>query len=115
MLVEDEFLLAMEMESAIRDEGAVVVGPFVTIAQASAAAETEDLAGAVLDLNVRGEMSFPVAAILERRHVPFLFATGYDLSRLPESFRQRPCLRKPFTGHDLARALRNLMQPNGSS
>lgn len=109
LLVEDEFLLAMDMEAALSQEGAQVIGPLVTVPDAVKAAEIEDLAGAVLDLNLRGQMSYPIASVLERRGIPFLFATGYDTARLARKFRGRPCLRKPFTGHALTAALRRLL------
>jgi CheY-like chemotaxis protein len=109
LVVEDEFLLAMDIESAIREAGGEVVGPVVSLEEAVATAKREELNAAVLDLNLRGEMSYPVAEILKSRHVPFLFATGYSQSRLPEPFQCRPCLRKPFTWVALTTALERLV------
>jgi CheY-like chemotaxis protein len=109
LIVEDEFLLAMDIENALREEGAEVVGPAVTVKDAIATAETADLNAAVLDLNVRGEMSYPVASVLDSRGIPFLFATGYAASRIPDMFQYRPCLRKPFTWQALISALEQLV------
>lgn len=109
LVVEDEFLLAMDIESAIREAGGEVVGPVVSLEEAVATAEREDLNAAVLDLNLRGEMSYPVAEVLDSRRIPFLFATGYSQGRLPDAFQCRPCLRKPFTWIALTAALERLV------
>jgi CheY-like chemotaxis protein len=109
LIVEDEFLLAMDIESAIREAGGEVVGPIVSLEEAVATAEREELNAAVLDLNLRGEMSYPVAEVLDSRHIPYIFATGYSHSRLPDAFQCRPCLRKPFTWVALTAALERLV------
>jgi CheY-like chemotaxis protein len=109
LIVEDEFLLAMDIESAIREAGGEVVGPIVSLEEAVATAEREELNAAVLDLNLRGEMSYPVAEVLDSRHIPFIFATGYSQSRLSDAFQCRPCLRKPFTWAALTAALERLV------
>ncbi len=109
LVVEDEFLLAMDIESAIREAGGLVVGPVVTLKDAVATAEREELNAAVLDLNLRGEMSYPVAEVLRSRRIPFLFATGYTENRLPQPFQCRPCLRKPFTWGALTAAIERLL------
>ena len=109
LIVEDEFLLAMDIESAIREEGGEVVGPVVNLEEAVATAGREELNAAVLDLNLRGKMSYPVAKVLDRRHIPFLFSTGYSQNRLPSEFQRRPCLRKPFTWLALTTALERLI------
>ena len=109
LVVEDEFLLAMDIESAIRRAGGEVVGPVVCLEEAVATAKREELDAAILDLNLRGEMSYPVAEVLDSRRIPFLFATGYSQSRLPDAFQSRPCLRKPFTWPALTAALQRLV------
>ena len=109
LIVEDEFLLAMDIESAIREQGGEVVGPIVNVEEAVATAGREELNAAVLDLNLRGEMSYPVAEVLDKRRIPFLFATGYSQHRLPNAFQCRPCLRKPFTWLALTTALERII------
>jgi CheY-like chemotaxis protein len=115
LVVEDEFLLAMDIESAIREEGGEIVGPIVNVKEAIATAGREALSAAVLDLNLRGEMSYPVAEVLDRRRIPFLFATGYSQNRLPKEFQHRPCLRKPFTWLALTTALARLVKTSSQS
>jgi CheY-like chemotaxis protein len=114
LIVEDEFLLAMDIENAIREEGGEIVGPVVSLEEAVVTAKREELNAAVLDLNLRGEMSYPVAEVLDRRQIPFLFATGYSQNRLPNEFRCRPCLRKPFTWLALTTALQRLLEGSSS-
>jgi len=73
--------------------------------QALQMAETEELDLAILDVNLDGRMSFPVAAILERRGVPFLFATGYGAGSIEQPYRDRVVIRKPFSLEDLGKAI----------
>ena len=60
---------------------------------------------AILDVNLKGETSYPVADLLCLRKVPFLFATGYGIQAIPEPYRQRIVLQKPFRKHELEEAL----------
>jgi len=66
---------------------------------------TERLDGAVLDLNLRGEMGFQVADILAERMVPFVFATGYDRAVIPERFAGIARCEKPISVEKVVRAL----------
>jgi CheY-like chemotaxis protein len=59
-------------------------------------AESADFDLAILDVNVNGKTIEPVAKVVERRKLPLLFSTGYSVDALPESFRGRPSLQKPF-------------------
>lgn len=77
LVLEDEPLVAMLLEEMLLDFGCEVIGPAYSIAQAVPLALEQPLDAAVLDINVNGEMSHSVAAILHSRGVPFVFATGY--------------------------------------
>ena len=105
LVVEDEYLVALEVVNTLIDAGCIVVGPFASVGDALAAAKVENVDLALLDVNVAGEMVFPVAYFLEQAGTPFLFATGYGQSFLP---RDRPnwdvCL-KPFHLQDVAERL----------
>lgn len=85
LIVEDEALIAMEMEWALADLGAIPAGPAPNVRAAAEIAATASLDGAVLDINLRGEEVFPVANILFNRKIPFVFQTGHgrrdDLER----------------------------------
>ncbi|MEX2642528.1 MAG: response regulator [Acetobacterales bacterium] len=101
LIIEDEYFLAEELATAFRESGAVVVGPVATVSQALAALEDCDsLDAAVLDVNLRGASVYPVADALLERHVPFVFATGYDESELDVRFAEVPHCLKPI---DIAR------------
>ncbi len=96
LLVEDEFLVALEVEAALERMGCSIVGPFARLAKALQAAQSEQLDGAVLDINLNGEMVYPLAELLAGQRVPFVFITGYAAADLPERFRPFRRLPKPL-------------------
>ena len=101
LVVEDEFLIAMEVEDVLRALGAEVVGPFGRLAPALGAVQEEDIHGAVLDVRLDGETSEEVAAVLVSRGLPVLLTTGYEAEQLPPVLRHLPRIRKPFDERDL--------------
>lgn len=106
LLVEDELLVAMLVEDLLADEGCIVVGPFSRLRDALAAARTEALDLAVLDVNVAGEKAYPVAEVLTERRIPFLFVSGYGEGAIPaDRPRWRAC-PKPFRSGELVAMLR---------
>ena len=68
-----------------------------------------DFSAAILDVNLDGKEIFPVADILSERGLPFVFVTGYGERSLPERFRDRPALQKPFQAEQLSAALGSLV------
>jgi DNA-binding response OmpR family regulator len=96
LVLEDEYFLADDLAEALRSAGAEVIGPAAGADEAMAmiAAAAPDLA--VLDINIKGEMSFVVADELARRGLPFVFATGYDPRSIPERHAGRLLWQKPF-------------------
>ena len=106
LIVEDEYLLAEDLRMTLERFGAEVLGPVPTVGEAMAAiGDHPDLDGAVLDMNLRGNMVFPVADMLQARAVPFFLTTGYAPSTLPARFAAVPRFEKPFDPDSLARAL----------
>ena len=105
LLVEDEPLVAMNVEDMLDALGCVVVAAAARVDEALLVVEREALDAAVLDVNLDGRPSFPVADALAARDVPFVFATGYGPSGLREDLRGRPSLQKPFRLRQLAEAL----------
>jgi DNA-binding NtrC family response regulator len=101
LIVEDEYLIAIEVADVIRDLGAEIVGPFARLEPALRAAHHEELHGAVLDVRLGGETIEQVAAALVSRGVPVLLTTGYESAQLPSGLQHLPCLRKPFDERDL--------------
>ena len=106
LVVEDEFLICDDMVSRFEGEGAEVIGPVGTVDGAlQLINETPAIDAGVLDVSLHGQMSFPVAALLVSRGIPFLFATGYDAAVIPEEFRSTVRCEKPVDPGALARAL----------
>ncbi len=108
LVVEDEYLIRMLLEDMLGELGYMVAGAVGTIKEACALAEKGELDLAILDVNLDGEPVYPVAEILARRDVPFVFVTGYGEHALPDPYRGRPTLQKPFQAEDLRRMLATL-------
>ena len=105
LLVEDQMIVAIEVEDMLREFGCVVVGPVGTLKQALRLAERERLDAAVLDVSLDGETIFPVAEELQKRRIPFIFATGYAEHTLPEKWQRLPRLAKPFKRDQLKKLI----------
>jgi DNA-binding NarL/FixJ family response regulator len=106
LLVEDEFLVAMDIELMLRQCGCAVVGPIGDLATALRKAEEGGFDLALLDVNVGGEPVTAVAEALQAHAVPIVFCTGYHAGNLPRRFAQAPTLKKPFQVGDMVAALR---------
>jgi CheY-like chemotaxis protein len=95
-LVEDEAMIRMMVAEMLEDLGYVVVAEASEIDDAVRLAQTARFDVAILDVNVNGKVITPVAQTIEARRLPFIFATGYGVQGIPEEFRDRPALQKPF-------------------
>ena len=109
LVVEDEFLLALEVEAALASFGCFVAGPFAKLGKALVAARATRLDGAVLDINLNGEMVYPLAEFLDMAGVPFVFLTGYVPTDLPERFRRFRRLQKPLHAEKLRHIIRDML------
>jgi CheY-like chemotaxis protein len=106
LVVEDNLLLAEVTKLLLEDSGCQVVGPAGWLQHGLELAEQEKLDGAILDINLHGEMSFPIAEVLRTRGVPFIFVTGYeDRSIVPMAYRSAPRLDKPVAEDRLTEVL----------
>lgn len=108
LLVEDEALVAMLLETILEDMGCVPVGPAATVEDGLAMAG-EAIDAALLDVNVAGRQVFPIAEALKARGVPFVFSTGYGEGGLPDEWRGHPTVQKPFTEAAIRDALMTAM------
>jgi CheY-like chemotaxis protein len=108
LVVEDELLLGILIEGMLIELGheVVTIAPRLSTAQAAVESETFDLA--ILDVRLYGESVTPVAEALAAKAIPFIFATGYGRDGVPEPYRNRPVLQKPFSRDDLQRAIESL-------
>ncbi len=109
LIVEDESLVAMLLETILEDMGCTPVGPAATVDDGLIMARGETLDAALLDVNVAGTHVFPVAEALRARSVPFVFSTGYGEGGLPDEWRNQPTLQKPFTESAVRDALTKAM------
>lgn len=110
LITEDEFFLAMWLRQVLEEEGYAVVGPATSVEEAVQLIEKAKPNGAILDINLKGEMVYPAARELMERGIPFLFATGYSTLDVPTTFRSIPRLEKPVTAEILVRALKEVFR-----
>jgi len=113
LIVEDWFLVAEEVERMVHRLGHEVVARAPDLESAVRLAREETLDAAVLDVNLEGRLVFPAADLLAERGVPFVFASGYDASVVPERYRHVPRVSKPFTVEQLAAALASVCGLDG--
>lgn len=108
LVIEDESLIAMLLEDLLVEMGYTVEGMAATVSDGLALLEQHPVELAVVDVNLGGEPSFPVADALQQRGIPFLFTTGYGQLGLPAPYSALPVLQKPFRKKDLEAALQAL-------
>ena len=108
LVVEDEYLIRMLLEDMLDELGYEVAAAVGTISEASQIAANDEFNAAILDVNLDGQEIYPVADILAKRGLPFVFVTGYGERSLPEPYRGRPALQKPFQSEQLKTALAGL-------
>ena len=108
-------LVAWLLEDMLTELGCVVVGPASSVNQALVMIDAEDIDAAVLDVNLNGQMSYPIADTLAARGVPFVFSTGYDKDTMLDAYRTFPVLQKPFHRSILSDALAKLLAPKEPS
>lgn len=101
LVVEDEPLIALGLETLLQSYGCQVVGPAFDLPQATGLSREQAIDGALLDVNIAGEKVFPVADILTQRGIPFCFVTGYGAGGLRDCDHGRPMLQKPYTPDSL--------------
>ncbi len=101
LVVEDETLVALILEDMLVELGHEIVGPAATLSAGLEIAERQEIDIAILDLNLKGVSSLPIANALRERGVPVVFSTGYGRGGLPEPFGDAPLLQKPFQQADI--------------
>ena len=108
LVVEDEGSVALLIEDMLEELGCQVTASVATLAKALNAARADSFDFALLDVNLDGELVFPVAEILKRRQLPFVFSTGYGRMGVPEAFKECEVLNKPFTIEELSTKLQSM-------
>ncbi|WP_424631262.1 response regulator [Bradyrhizobium sp. SYSU BS000235] len=110
LLVEDEVMIRMMVADMLEELGYIIAGEAGDIDEAIRLVQAIDFDLAILDVNVNGKVISPVAEAVQMRNRPFVFATGYGAQGLPEKFRDRPALEKPFQMETLARAIEDALK-----
>lgn len=108
LLVEDEMMVAMLLETVLENEGCTVISAGY-LEQATLLAMEKAIDAAVLDVNLHGKRSYPVADALAARGIPFVFATGYGDVDLTTQYPERPVLAKPYRPDELIKTLSSLI------
>jgi DNA-binding response OmpR family regulator len=111
LVVEDDYLLAQVLSDFLEDAEADVIGPVGSVDEALAAIESApgSLDGAILDVNLHGSKSYPIADALAARSIPFLFATGYGQDALDLPYRNHARCEKPFDQANLVTRFAELL------
>jgi CheY-like chemotaxis protein len=109
-LVEDEAMIRMMVADMLEELGYRIAAETGEINEAIRLAGTTEFDIAILDVNVNGKVISPVAALIKARNRPFIFATGYGTQGVPEDFRDRPALQKPFQIETLAEVIANTLK-----
>jgi CheY-like chemotaxis protein len=104
-LVEDEVMIRMMVADMLEELGYSVAAEAGEINEAIKLARSAEFDLAILDVNVNGKVISPVAELIKARNRPFIFATGYGSSGLPQEYRDRPALQKPFQIDTLGRII----------
>jgi CRP-like cAMP-binding protein len=105
LVLEDNYLTADSLCELIRDCGYDVAGAVGRVETAIEFLQDREIDGAIVDINLHGDLSFPVCHELQRRNVPFFFLSGYGSSVIPDAFRQSRLLSKPIDQRDFRTAL----------
>lgn len=107
LVVEDDYFIAEEICSTLREHGAEIVGPSPDVERGVQLIKSHTIDCAVLDINLQGNFAFGIARQLRERGTPAIFATGYDVSVLPREFSDCIRLEKPVNLRELLQAVQS--------
>jgi DNA-binding NtrC family response regulator len=110
LIVEDEAPIALNLATAVQQAGGIVVGPVASVAGAHTAMADDRLDGALLDIRLRDETSFPLADVLAVLNIPFVFVSGLSRALMPYTHRERPLFDKPYESTEVISALARLIK-----
>jgi CheY-like chemotaxis protein len=111
LVVEDEVMVSWALEDMLAGLGCETVGPAARVNQGLELVAAGCIDAAVLDVNLNGQKSYPIADALTARGVPFTFSTGYNKDSMPEEYRDFPMLQKPYNRLKLGKILEKLLTP----
>jgi CheY-like chemotaxis protein len=105
LVVEDEALIAMDLQSLLEEAGYRVLGPANSTVSAMAILDGDEPDVALLDVNLGRSDVFGVANALAERKTQVIFLTGHSAQKLPPDHRHRPLLAKPYLPHVVLQAV----------
>ena len=105
LVIEDEALVGLLIEDVLVELGCELAGRASRLEEALEKAKSLPFEIAILDVNLNGQPTFPVADVLIQRRLPFVFATGYGPAGIPAAMQTVPILHKPFQQSELEKAL----------
>jgi DNA-binding response OmpR family regulator len=108
LIIEDEYFLASELEAVLKAQGANIVGPLGDFDDALRQAARDHFDVAIVDINLHGEMAFPIADELIRQRIPFVFFTGYDAGVIPDRFADVQLWQKPVDPSEVSQHIGQL-------
>lgn len=109
LVVEDEWLIAIDIQMMIEDQGHSVIGPANNVTTALGLIEDHKIDAAFLDITLGSDTSYPIAEKLEAAAVPVTFISAYTKNEIPQKFHHFDLLAKPITPHLLTRQLRKML------
>lgn len=109
LVVEDDAIVALELQMFLTEEEATVVGPYSDLDEALLNLDQE-ISCALLEIDLKGTPVFALTERLVERGVPFVFLTGGNVDSIPESFRNAPLIRKPFAESEVVGIVAALLQ-----
>lgn len=115
LIVEDEAPIALNLAAAVQQAGGIVIGPVASVAGAHAAMADNRLDGALLDIRLRNETSFPLADVLAVLNIPFVFVSGLSSALMPYTHRERPLFDKPYEANEVIEALARLVRETAAA
>jgi CheY-like chemotaxis protein len=112
LVVEDDILIAMDIEQLLRDAGCTIVGPVSRVAEALELLQQNRIDAALLDINLGSEQVFPVADVLDDSGIPFVLITGHTMRPVPARHKERPIVTKPYRPNRVLAALVSALGSN---
>jgi len=97
LVIEDEYTVGIQTASIVEEAGYSVAGPEASVDAAQKVLGRQKIDLALLDVNLGGEMVFPIAEMLDAMRIPYIFVTSYSASAIPARYRHYPIVQKPYS------------------
>lgn len=109
LIVEDEMLIALMLKDMVTENGLTVEAIAKDLSSGLELARTSSIDLAILDINLNGKEAYPIADLLQKRGIPYIFSTGYGDAAIKDGFNHVTRIDKPFQQHNLVDAIANVL------